>query len=87
MSIQVEVTYDMSKVLGCRRFEVESAKTVREVVDETAARFDGGEDFTKLARLTAIAVNGVLVSHRKGMKTKLVDGGTLSSARTPGPTA
>ena len=59
MSIQVEVTYDMSKVLGCRRFEVESAKTVREVVDETAARFDGGDDFAKLARLTAIAVKHV----------------------------
>lgn len=74
MSIRVELTYDMSKVLGVRRFELDGASTVREVVAQTAARFDGGDDFEKLARLAAVAVNGVLVNHRKGMKTRLVDG-------------
>ncbi len=74
MSIRVELTYDMSKALGLQTFDIESAATVRDVVEQTSMRFDGGEEFAKLARLAAIAVNGVLISHRKGMKTQLVDG-------------
>ena len=75
MSIRVELTYDMSKNLGLRSFEVESANTVKDVVDQTRARFsDGGEEFARLARVAAIAVNGILITHRKGMKTKLRDG-------------
>ena len=74
MSIRVELTYDMSKALGLQSFDIESATTVRDVVEQTESRFEGGEDFAKLARLAAVAVNGVLVSHRKGMKTKLTDG-------------
>ncbi len=74
MSIRVELTYDMSKALGLQTFDIESAATVRDVVEQTKTRFDGGEEFAKLARLAAIAVNGVLISHRKGMKTKLADG-------------
>ncbi len=75
MSIRVELTYDMSKVLGVQAFEVETAGTVKEVVEQTRARFeDGGEQFAKLARVAAIAVNGVLISHRKGMKTRLSSG-------------
>jgi len=74
MSIRVELTYDMSKALGLQCFEIESAATVREVVEQTEMRFVGGEEFAKLARLAAIAVNGVLISHRKGMKTRLRDG-------------
>ena len=79
MAIQVELTYEMSRVLGKRRLEVElgveSATTVADVVAQTRARFDEiGAEFEKLARVTAIAVNGVLVNHKKGMKTKLADG-------------
>jgi molybdopterin converting factor small subunit len=74
MSIRVELTYDMSKALGLQSFDIESAATVRDVVEQTETRFEGGEEFSKLARLAAIAVNGVLVSHRKGMKTRLTDG-------------
>lgn len=74
MSIRVELTYDMSKALGLQSFDIESAATVRDVVEQTEARFEGGEAFAKLARLAAIAVNGVLVSHREGMKTRLTDG-------------
>ena len=74
MSIRVELTYDMSKALGLRNFDIESAATVRDVVEQTRKRFAGGEDFARLARLTAIAVNGVLISYRKGLKTKLTDG-------------
>ncbi len=75
MSIQVELTYDMGKALGVQTLEVESASTVREVVEQTRARFaDDGEQFAQLARVAAIAVNGVLINHRKGMKTKLADG-------------
>ena len=75
MSIRVELTYDMSKILGLRSFDVESATTVKDVVEQTRARFaDGGEEFAKLARVAAIAVNGILTTYRKGMKTKLSDG-------------
>ncbi len=75
MSIRVELTYDMSKILGLRSFDVESATTVKDVVEQTRARFaDGGEEFAKLSRVAAIAVNGILTTYRKGMKTKLSDG-------------
>lgn len=75
MSVRVELTYDMSKVLGTMSFEIESAGTVAEVVEQTRKRFpEGGDQFAKLARVAAVAVNGVLTSYKKGMKTKLADG-------------
>ena len=74
MSIQVELTYDMSKKLGMRNFELDDAATVRDVVAQTALRFEDSEDFAKLSRCAAIAINGVLVNYRKGLRTKLVDG-------------
>lgn len=75
MSIRVELTYDMGKALGTSSFEIESASTVAEVVELTRKRFaDGGEEFATLARVAAVAVNGVLAKHKKGMKTKLADG-------------
>ena len=78
MSIRVEVTYDMSKVLGVRSFELESAQTVGDVVEQTRTRFaECADEFDKLVRVAAVAVNGVLVSHRKGMKTPLKDGDRL----------
>jgi len=79
MSITVELTYDMSKVLGMQRFEVEDARTVADVVRQARARFgDGEESFEKLTRVAAVAVNGVLINHRKGMKTRLADGDTVT---------
>ncbi len=79
MSITVEVTYDMSKVLGMRQFEVENAQTVQDVVRLTREKFgERGETFAKLTRVAAIAVNGVLVNHRRGMSTALADGDTVT---------
>ncbi|MCP4003037.1 MAG: MoaD/ThiS family protein [bacterium] len=75
MSIRVELTYDMSKALGRDCLEIESAQTVEDAVAQTRARFgDGGEQFAKLVRVAAVSVNGILTTHRKGMKTKLSDG-------------
>ena len=79
MSVTVELTYDMSKVLGVPRFELEGVQTVADVVRLARARFgEGEESFDKLTRVAAVAVNGVLVTHRKGMKTRLNDGDTVS---------
>ena len=79
MSITVELTYDMSKVLGVQRFELEDVRTVADVVRLARARFGEGEQsFEKLTRVAAVAVNGVLINHRKGMKTALSDGDTVS---------
>lgn len=74
MGIRVELTYDMGKVIGTHSFELEAASTVADVVEQTRARFEGGEDFVRLARVARVAVNGILVAHRKGMKTTLRDG-------------
>ena len=75
MLITVELTYEMSKTLGERRIELTKAQSVAEVVEQTAARFASDRDqFEKLSRVSAIAVNGVLVGHRKGLKTKLESG-------------
>jgi len=79
MSVTVELTYDMSKALGVQRFELEDARTVADVVRLARARFgEGEESFEKLTRVAAVAVNGVLTNHRKGMKTPLSDGDTVS---------
>ena len=79
MSITMELTYDMSKVLGVQRFELEDVRTVADVVRLARARFgEGEESFERLTRVAAVAVNGVLINHRKGMKTALSDGDTVS---------
>lgn len=79
MSVTVELTYDMSKVLGVQRLELEDVQTVADVVRLARERFgEGNESFDKLTRVAAVAVNGVLVNHRKGMKTRLSDGDTVA---------
>ena len=79
MSVAVELTYDMSKALGVQRIELEDAGTVADVVRLARARFgEDEESFEKLTRVAAVAVNGVLINHRKGMKTPLSDGDTVS---------
>ena len=78
MSITVELTYEMSKALGVQRLELEDARTVADVVRLARDRFEEGESFEKLTRVTAIAINGVLINYRKGMKTQLSDGDTVS---------
>ncbi len=72
MRVTVELTYDMSKELGVDSLEMEGVHTVAELVDKAKAQV--GPSFEKHTRLAAIAVNGVLVNHQRGMKTKLADG-------------
>jgi len=78
MTVTVELTYDMSKALGVDRFEVEGAQTVDDVVRLTRQRFgDQAAQFEQLTRVAAVVVNGVMVNHRSGMKTRLTDGDTV----------
>jgi molybdopterin converting factor small subunit len=75
VSITVELTYDMSKALGARSFEVEGAATVADVVRLTRERFgERAAEFERLTRVAALAVNGVLATHRKGLRTPVADG-------------
>jgi molybdopterin converting factor small subunit len=77
--VTVQLTYDMSKALGARRFEVDGAATVADAVRLTRERFgDAADQFEQLTRVASVAVNGVLINHRKGMKTRLADGDTVS---------
>ena len=78
MSITVELTYDMAKTLGTRRIELEEAATVAEAVRLAQERFAGEDEFQQLSRTAALAVNGVLVNHRKGLKTKLASGDVVA---------
>jgi molybdopterin converting factor small subunit len=79
MSVTVELTYDMSKELGEQRFELDGVATVADVVSRARERFgEKAEAFDRLGRLSAVAVNGVLASHRRGAKTRLADGDTVS---------
>ncbi|MDJ0850285.1 MAG: MoaD/ThiS family protein [Myxococcota bacterium] len=79
MAVTVELTYDMSKALGVERFEVEGAATVADAVARARERFgETARDFEELTRVAAVAVNGVLVNHRRGMKTPLADGDTVA---------
>jgi molybdopterin converting factor small subunit len=79
MSITVEVTYDMSKALGTNRFEVEGAKSVEDVLRLTRDKFgQQPDDFEKLTRVASIAINGVLVSYRRGVRSPVADGDTVT---------
>jgi len=79
MSITVEVTYDMSKALGTNRFEVEGAQSVQDVLRLTRDKFgQNAEEFEKLTRVASIAVNGVLVSYRRGLRSPVADGDTVT---------
>jgi molybdopterin converting factor small subunit len=79
MSITIELTYDMSKALGARSFEIEGARTVQDVVRIARDKFrERGADFEKLTRVTSLVVNGVLINHQEGMNTALADGDTVA---------
>ena len=78
-AVRVELTYDMSKELGVPTFDVEGAATVADVVAAARERFgERAEAFTRLTRVANIAVNGVLVAHRKRLKTRLRPGDRVS---------
>lgn len=75
MGVTVEVTYEMGKVLGTPRFDVQGAATVADVVRLTRERFgERAAEFERLTRVAAVSVNGVLVTYRRGMRTAVADG-------------
>jgi molybdopterin converting factor small subunit len=77
--ITIELTYDMSKALGVETLSVGDLGTVADVIAATRATFaEKGDEFEKLTRVAAIAVNGVLVNYKHGMKTKLAPGDTVA---------
>ena len=80
--ITVELTYDMGKALGVDTFEIDDVARVADVVAATRARFgDKAEDFEKLTRVAAVAVNGVPVNYRMASKPALVPGDTVACVK------
>jgi molybdopterin converting factor small subunit len=78
MAVTVQLTYEMGKALGAPRLEVEGAATVADVVARVRERFAETERFDQLTRVTAVAVNGVLVSYKRGRRTPVGDGDTVA---------
>ena len=79
MAVTVELTYDMGKELGCRRFELDGVSTVADVLRASRERFgEKAASFDGLATRAAVAVNGVLTSHRRGRRTRLADGDVVT---------
>jgi molybdopterin converting factor small subunit len=79
MSVTVELTYEMGKRLGAHSFQVDAASSVADVVRAARERFgEHASEFETLSRVAAVAVNGVLVNYRKGLKTPLADGDRVS---------
>ncbi len=79
MSVTVELTYDLAKVFGARRLEIDGAGTVKDVVRGARERFgEHAEEFERLMRVVTIAVNGVIIAHRRGMGTAVGDGDTVA---------
>ena len=75
MSVTVELTYELSKVLGTRRFEVDGASTVADILRLARERFgERAAEFERLTRVAAVSVNGVLASHGRGLRTPVADG-------------
>jgi len=79
MSITLQLTYEMSRALGVPRLELDGPVTVADAVRSVEKHFgDAGADFAKLTRVTAVAVNGVLVNHQRGFKTRLAEGDVVA---------
>jgi molybdopterin converting factor small subunit len=79
MPVTLQLTYEMSKALGVPRLELDAPETVADVVRAVESRFgEAGADFARLTRVTAVAVNGVLVNHQQGMKTRLQPGDVVA---------
>jgi molybdopterin converting factor small subunit len=79
MPVTVALTYEMAKALGVERFELDDVRDVAGVVRATRERFgEGAAEFERLSRLAAVAVNGVLVNYRRGLRTPLADGDTVT---------
>jgi molybdopterin converting factor small subunit len=76
MRVTVELTYELSKLVGTDRFEVEDAATVKDLIVKARERV--GPDFDEKVRLAAVVVNGVVASYRSGLRTKLADGDVVS---------
>jgi len=75
MAVTVELKYEMGKALGVGRFEVQGAATVADVVRLARERFgERALEFERLTRVAAVSVNGVLASHRRGLRTPVADG-------------
>ena len=82
MSVTVELTYELGKALGTSRFEVAGAATVADAVRLARERFgEQALEFDRLTRLAAVSVNGVLVTHGRGLRTRLSDGDRVSFVR------
>jgi molybdopterin converting factor small subunit len=78
VSITVELTYDLAKALGERRFEIEGPASLQDILRLTRERFgEQGETFDRLTRVTALVVNGVLVN-RTRWNSPLKDGDRVS---------
>ena len=88
MSITLEFTYDMSKAVGTRRLEVSDVPTIAEAVALARKHFEeniggqGASEFDQLSRVAALAVNGVLVKHREGLRTKLSTGDRIGFVKS-----
>ena len=79
MAVTVQLTYEMRKTLGADRVEIEGARTVADVARSLRERFgERGERVDALAQRPAVAVNGVLVSYRRGMRTPVSDGDVVA---------
>ena len=75
MAVTVELTYDMGKELGLSSFELDDVRTVADVMRAARQRFgEKAASFDQLGSRAAVAVNGVLTNHRRGMRTELADG-------------
>ena len=79
MGVTVELTYEMSKELGENRFEVDAAD-VADVVEATRERFGAkARGVRRAPHPPAVAVNGVLVRHRRAMQARAsADGDRVS---------
>ena len=78
MAVSVELTYEMAKAFGAPRLEVPAANVAEAVKAAEQRLGEKGVAFDKLSRVAAVAVNGVLVNYKKGMRTKLADGDTVT---------
>ena len=76
MRVTVELTYELSKLVGTERFDVEDVVTVKDLIEKARQRV--GADFDEKVRLAAVVVNGVVANYRNGLRTRLADGDIVS---------
>lgn len=72
--VKVYPTFEVSKSIGKHELQMD-VKNIKDLIEQSSQKY--GNDFSTMAKKTAILVNGRNINHLKGKRTTLKDGDTV----------